>query len=71
MDLKSAVASNEEKNILEEVVRGEENALEHYQEALDELDPGSIAFNTVVNQRNQIRSVITRVKNLLPAYAES
>lgn len=70
MELKSAIASNEEKNILEEVIRGEEHALEHYQEALDELDAGSIAFNTVVNQRNQIRSVISRVQNLLPAYSE-
>ncbi len=71
IELKSALASNDEKSILEEVIRGEEHALEHYQDALDDLDAGSIAFNTVVNQRNQIRTVISRVENLLPAYSES
>lgn len=70
MDLKSAVASNEEKNILEEVKRGEKHALDSYEEALEDLTPASAAFNTVVEQRNQIRTAISRVENLIPAYDE-
>jgi uncharacterized protein (TIGR02284 family) len=68
MDLKSALASNEEKNILEEVKRGESNALSHYEEALEELDSTSMAYDTVARQRNQIREAIAKAESLLPTY---
>ncbi len=58
MDLKSAVASNEEKNILEEVQRGENNALNHYKEALKKLDSSSPAYSTVSRQCEHIRESI-------------
>jgi uncharacterized protein (TIGR02284 family) len=58
MDLKSAVASNEEKNILEEVQRGENNALNHYEEALKKLDGTSPAYSTVKQQCELIRESI-------------
>ncbi len=68
MDLKSSVASNEEKNILEEVRRGESNALENYNEALEELDSTSIAYQTVLKQRDQIRESLATAERLIPAY---
>lgn len=58
MDLKSAIASNEEKNILEEVQRGESNALSHYEEALKKLDISSPAYSTVSKQCELIRDSI-------------
>lgn len=58
MDLKSAIASNEEKNILEEVQRGEKNALSHYEEALKKLDSSSPAYSTVSRQCEHIRDSI-------------
>ena len=68
MDLKSALASNEEKNILEEVKRGEANALSHYEEALEELDSSSIAYQTVARQRDQIRESIAKADSLETTY---
>jgi uncharacterized protein (TIGR02284 family) len=68
MDLKSALASNEEKNILEEVKRGEANALAHYEEALEELDSTSIAYDTIARQRNQIREAIAKADSLETTY---
>ncbi len=68
MDLKSALASNEEENILEEVKRGESNALAHYEEALEELDSTSIAYETVARQRNEIRESISKADSLENVY---
>jgi len=60
MDLKSAITSNEEKNILEEVQRGENNALNHYEEALKNLDINSPAYQTVSRQCQSIRDSISK-----------
>ncbi len=68
MDVKSAISSNEERNILEEVKRGEKNALSNYEDALEKLDAGSEAYNTVFRQSNQIREAISRAESILPVY---
>lgn len=68
MDVKTALSTNDEASILNEVKRGEEYALESYNDALEEMAAGSPAYNTVVNQRNQIRSVIQRVEQLIPVF---
>ena len=71
MELKAKISSNEESAILEEVKRGEELALDYYNKAIEDLDAPSEALDAVVNQRNQIRSTITRIENMMPAYQQS
>jgi uncharacterized protein (TIGR02284 family) len=64
IDLKSSFASNEDEAVLSEVIRGENYALESYSEALKELKIGTSAYDTVVKQRNAIRSAIARMESL-------
>ena len=64
MNVKSAVASNEEEKILEEVERGEKASLEEYNEILSDKD---LAFppsteNLLMKQRNSIRDSISIAK---------
>jgi uncharacterized protein (TIGR02284 family) len=42
IDIKSAVTAKNDDAIIEEVVRGEENAVKHYREALTKTLPGDI-----------------------------
>lgn len=68
MDIKSAIASNEEKNILEEVQRGEKNALKHYEEALENLGASSPAYSTISRQCEAIRASINNATRKEVAY---
>jgi uncharacterized protein (TIGR02284 family) len=68
MDLRAAFASDEESAILQEAIRGEKNALKNYEDALENMPITGSAYATLVNQRNQIRSVVTRLEKLLPIY---
>lgn len=64
MDLKSAIATNEDNAILNEVIRGEEYALETYQEVLKELPITASYYTEIVDQRNSIRSAIGHMRSL-------
>lgn len=68
MDLRSAFTGNDEAAILKEAIRGEKNALSNYEDALKEMPVTSSAYTTLVNQRNQIRSAVARLEQLLPVY---
>jgi len=52
----------DDEAILEEVVRGEEHALEHYQEVANALPVGSSARNIVEMQRNKISAALEEMK---------
>lgn len=69
MDLRSAFTSDEESAVIKEAIRGEKNALKNYEDALEEMPISGSAYATLVNQRNQIRSVVTRLEQLLPIYS--
>lgn len=71
MDLKQTASANDDKAILEEVNRGEGYALNSYNKALEDIDPRSAAFETVTKQRNQIRSSIDRMQQLIPVYEDA
>lgn len=71
MDLKSAIAANEEAAILAECIRGEQAALETYEEVLN-----ATAFSTetrmiIDRQLESIQRNLTEMKRLETAYAEA
>ena len=68
MDLRSALSSNDEKAVLEEVKRGEKNAISHYEEAIEAFPKDSEAYKILVDQRNRINNSIKRVDQLIPQY---
>ena len=68
MDLRAAFTSNDGSAIIKEALRGEKNALSNYEDALEEMPISSTAYATLVSQRNQIRSVVTRLEQLMPIY---
>lgn len=63
MNLKTAVTSDDEQAILNECERGEDSAVETYQEALKKDLPGNIE-QTVRSQYDDIKSAHDRVKGL-------
>jgi uncharacterized protein (TIGR02284 family) len=68
MDLKSALSSDKEEEILEEVVRGERVAVEDYNEIIkDDGFPPSTA-NLLIKQRNAIERTFKQVKDLEEAF---
>jgi uncharacterized protein (TIGR02284 family) len=64
MDLKSALASNTDKAVFEECVRGERACLEDYEEKLSEQDLLPSARSLLINQRNQVAEDLERAKTL-------
>ena len=69
IDLKSAIAGNDEKAVLEECKRGEENALKEYDEALSELNSTDPGYNVVSKQRTQIQQALSQVEQQISVYA--
>ncbi|CAN5604642.1 PA2169 family four-helix-bundle protein [soil metagenome] len=64
MDLKTAIAGNSDKAVIEECERGERAALQDYKEVLEEgLLPES-AGNIVQSQYEKIKSALARLENL-------
>lgn len=60
--LKTLVSSNDEKAILEEAQRGEENALKEYDAAIEKLSGFDHAFDVVSSQRAKIATSLADVK---------
>ncbi len=71
IDLKTLVASNDEQAILEEVKRGEENALEEYDAAIEKLSGFEHAFNVVSSQRAKIAISLADTNVRLSLYQEA
>jgi len=55
-------AAGSDEAILEEVVRGEEHALEHYNEVANALPAGSSAKKVVEQQRDKISAAVEEMK---------
>jgi uncharacterized protein (TIGR02284 family) len=64
MDLKSALASNTDKAVFEECVRGERVCVEDYEEKLSEHDLLPSARTLLLNQRNQVVEDLEQAKTL-------
>lgn len=68
MDIRSALAGNDDSAVLKEAIRGEKNALANYNESIEEMPTTSSAYKTLVDQRNQVRTALERLEALVPAY---
>ena len=69
IDLKSAIAGNDEAAVLEEAKRGEENALKEYDEALSQLNSTDPGYNVVSKQRTQIQQALSQIEQQLSVYS--
>ena len=70
INLKSAFTSNDKEAMLEEAERGEENALKHYDEAIEKLSAYNQAFNTVSSQRAKIATALADIRTRHSMVAE-
>ena len=68
IDLKSAIAGNDEEAVINEAIRGEEHALERYDEVLNETLPAA-ARTVVARQRSQIASSLGKLQELKGTFA--
>lgn len=69
MDLKTAISGNDEAAILNECIRGEESAVEAYEEALKDTTLVGPARETVVTQLGKINTALIDIRKMADAYA--
>jgi len=63
MDLKSAVTSDKEENVMEEVQRGEQSAIEEYNEVINKSNLPATTKDVLTQQRNKIQQAQQSAKN--------
>jgi uncharacterized protein (TIGR02284 family) len=68
MDLKAAVANNDEKVILKECIRGEESAVESYEAALEGTTLIGAARETVITQLEKINRTLAELRIMVDSY---
>ncbi|MEM6963178.1 MAG: PA2169 family four-helix-bundle protein [Bacteroidota bacterium] len=71
IDIRTAFSSNNDETVLIEVNRGEQYALEAYDKALENIPIGTVVYDRVVAQRNQVRTVYERTQNLEDIFANA
>lgn len=68
MDFRASITDNDEPAILNEAIRGENNALDNYRDAMEDIPVTSSVYATLVKQRNQIRTALDRLEKLVPVF---
>ncbi|PZW41499.1 uncharacterized protein (TIGR02284 family) [Mesonia algae] len=63
MDLKSAVTSDKEENVMEEVQRGEQSAIEEYNEVINKSNLPATTKDVLTQQRDKIQQAQQSAKN--------
>lgn len=63
MDLKSAVTSDKEENVMEEVQRGEQSAIEEYNEVINKSNLPATTKGILTQQRDKIQQAQQSAKN--------
>ena len=69
IDLKAAVAGNDEAAVLDEVIRGERNAIERYDKVLEHNALPASARTVISRQRNQIMAALGKIEDLKRTFA--
>ena len=69
IDLKSAIAGNDEEAVINECIRGEEDAIERYDKVLNMSELPASARTVVARQRNQIQAALGKIQDLQKAFA--
>lgn len=68
MDFRASITDNDEVAILNEAIRGENNALDNYRDAMEDIPITSSVYTTLVKQRNRIRTALDRLEKLVPVF---
>ena len=71
IDLKTAVTSQDEEAVINECIRGEESAVDTYQEALKEGGLTGEARETVLRQLEKIQATLTDLRQMSNSYASA
>ncbi len=71
IDLKSAIAGNDENAVLNEVIRGEKSAIERYDEVLAETTLPANCRSVVSRQRTQILAALGKIQELQRSFASA
>lgn len=64
IDIKSAVAGNEDEAVLEECIRGEKASADEYQDKLEKYTFPSKVSSVLQKQSSEIQNTLSRVKRL-------
>ncbi|MEL6802203.1 MAG: PA2169 family four-helix-bundle protein [Bacteroidota bacterium] len=64
MDLRTLISSNTDEVVIEEVARGEENALKYYLDAARKLKIDSSTYEMVERHRNRIQQSLNHMREL-------
>ncbi len=64
IDLKSSIAGNNDKAVIEECERGEKAALEDYQDVLSDTELPNTTREVVKKQHDRIQSALLKIKDL-------
>ncbi len=71
IDIKSALAGQDEKAVIGEVIRGEESSLSSYDDVLKHETLPASTRTVVTRQRSQIQAALSKVRELKAAFAAS
>ena len=69
IDLKSAIAGNDEAAVIDEAIRGEENAVSRYQDVLNEGSLPATTRTVVARQKGQIEAALSKMQQLKSTFA--
>ncbi|MGB3776700.1 MAG: PA2169 family four-helix-bundle protein [Leeuwenhoekiella sp.] len=64
MDLKSAIAGNDDEAILEECIRGEKASVEEYEEVIEKHTLPTKIEQVITKQLGDIKQTLTKIKSL-------
>lgn len=64
IDLKAAVTGSDEEAVLNEVIRGEESAVNAYKEVLTDNELPASARTTITNQLNKIQTALADMRRM-------
>lgn len=66
MNLKTAFSNKKEEALLEEIIRGEQSALEEYEGILDSPDLRPSTRKILVKQKEAIETILKKTRNMEP-----
>jgi len=64
MDFKTAFSADNEEAVLEECIRGEKEALEEYNELINNHSLTSSSYELISNQRNVVQTCLNELKSM-------
>jgi len=69
IDIKSAIAGNDEEAVINEVIRGEKDFLERYTEVLNDTQLPMSTQTVVSRQKSQVQAALSKMEHLKTTFA--